>query len=72
MVATTARDRQERRAADGRPLVLVVDDEESYRQALATGLAREGFVVELAADGGEALRRFGASASSTPTWCCST
>ncbi len=45
-------------ARDGRPLVLVVDDEESYRQALASGLAREGFAVELAADGHEALRLF--------------
>jgi two-component system, OmpR family, response regulator RegX3 len=41
-----------------RPLVLVVDDEESYRQALASGLSREGFSVELAADGHEALRLF--------------
>ena len=43
---------------DNRPLVLVVDDEESYRQALASGLAREGFAVEMAADGHEALRVF--------------
>jgi len=43
---------------DHRPLVLVVDDEESYRQALDSGLAREGFAVELAADGHEALRLF--------------
>jgi len=43
---------------DSRPLVLVVDDEESYRQALASGLSREGFAVELAADGHEALRLF--------------
>lgn len=43
---------------DSRPLVLVVDDEESYRQALAAGLAREGFAVELAADGHEALKLF--------------
>jgi two-component system response regulator RegX3 len=43
---------------DSRPLVLVVDDEESYRQALASGLAREGFAIELAADGHEALRLF--------------
>jgi two-component system, OmpR family, response regulator RegX3 len=47
-----------REARDGRPLVLVVDDEESYRQALAAGLAREGFAVELARDGHEALRAF--------------
>jgi two-component system response regulator RegX3 len=41
-----------------RPLVLVVDDEESYRQALASGLNREGFSVESAGDGHEALRLF--------------
>jgi two-component system response regulator RegX3 len=38
--------------------VLVVEDEESYRQALASGLGREGFVVEVAGDGAEALRLF--------------
>lgn len=43
---------------DSRPLVLVVDDEESYRQALAAGLSQEGFAVECAADGHEALRLF--------------
>ena len=43
---------------DNRPLVLVVDDEESYRQALASGLTREGFTVEAAGDGHEALRLF--------------
>jgi two-component system, OmpR family, response regulator RegX3 len=43
---------------DNRPLVLVVDDEESYRQALASGLTREGFAVECAGDGHEALRLF--------------
>jgi len=45
-------------AHDSRPLVLVVDDEESYRQALASGLSREGFAVEVAGDGHEALRLF--------------
>jgi two-component system response regulator RegX3 len=43
---------------DNRPLVLVVDDEESYRQALASGLTREGFAVESAGDGHEGLRMF--------------
>lgn len=43
---------------DSRPLVLVVDDEESYRQALVSGLSREGFTVEVASDGHEALRLF--------------
>ena len=38
--------------------VLVIEDEESYRQALASGLGHEGFVVELAEDGPEGLRRF--------------
>jgi two-component system, OmpR family, response regulator RegX3 len=45
-------------ARDNRPLVLVVDDDESYRQALASGLAREGFAVECAGDGHEAMRLF--------------
>lgn len=43
---------------DRRPVVLVVDDEESYRQALHSGLSHEGFAVEVAADGHEALRLF--------------
>ena len=38
--------------------VLVVEDEESYRQALSSGLRREGFSVEVAADGREALALF--------------
>lgn len=43
------------------PLVLVVDDEESYREALSVALSREGFAVETAADGVEALARFSAT-----------
>ncbi|HET6795224.1 MAG TPA: response regulator transcription factor [Acidimicrobiales bacterium] len=35
--------------------ILVVDDEESYREALSVGLAREGFRVVTAADADEAL-----------------
>jgi two-component system response regulator RegX3 len=42
-----------------RTRVLVIEDEESYRQALSSGLALEGFDVLLAADGPEGLRRFG-------------
>jgi two-component system, OmpR family, response regulator RegX3 len=42
------------------PLVLVVDDEQSYRDALTVALEREGFAVETAADGVEALERFDA------------
>jgi len=38
--------------------VLVVDDEESFVEALQIGLGREGFVVEVARDGAEALARF--------------
>jgi two-component system response regulator RegX3 len=38
--------------------VLVVEDEESYRQALSSGLRREGFAVEVAADGRQALELF--------------
>jgi two-component system response regulator RegX3 len=46
-------------AADSEHIrVLVVEDEESYRQALSSGLSREGFDVEVAADGYEALQRF--------------
>ncbi len=42
------------------PLVLVVDDEQSYRDALRIALEREGFRVEVAADGAEAIARFDA------------
>lgn len=46
-----------------RPLrILVVEDEESYREALQSALTREGFAVELAADGSEGLRLFSADA----------
>jgi len=40
------------------PTILVVDDEQSYRDALSVALEREGFQVELAADGAEAIERF--------------
>jgi two-component system response regulator RegX3 len=39
-------------------LILVVDDEQSYRDALKVALEQEGFVVETAADGAEAIARF--------------
>lgn len=42
-------------------LILVVDDEPSYRDALSVALQREGFAVDTAADGVEALERFNAS-----------
>ncbi|HEX2064441.1 MAG TPA: response regulator transcription factor [Acidimicrobiales bacterium] len=40
------------------PRVLVVEDEESYLDALELGLEREGFHVDVARDGAEALERF--------------
>jgi two-component system, OmpR family, response regulator RegX3 len=42
----------------GSARILVVEDEESYREALAAGLVKEGYRVELAADGSEGLRLF--------------
>jgi two-component system response regulator RegX3 len=42
----------------GATTVLVVEDEESFVEALQLGLGREGFVVEVARDGAEALARF--------------
>lgn len=42
----------------GTPTVLVVEDEESFVDALLVGLKREGFRVEVARDGFEALDRF--------------
>jgi two-component system response regulator RegX3 len=43
------------------PLILVVDDEQSYRDALSVALQREGFLVDTAADGTEAIARFEAT-----------
>src|SRR5688500_14982640 len=39
-------------------MVLVVEDEESFVEALTVGLRREGFLVEVARDGVEALEAF--------------
>lgn len=41
--------------------VLIVEDEESFVEALTIGLQREGFVVDVARDGREALERFEAN-----------
>jgi two-component system response regulator RegX3 len=41
--------------------VLVVEDEESFVEALTSGLRHEGFAVDVARDGEEALRTFDAS-----------
>ncbi len=40
------------------PTVFVVEDEESFVEALVIGLKREGFKVEVARDGAEALANF--------------
>ena len=42
------------------PIVLVVEDEDSFVEALTIGLKREGFRVKVARDGAEALDVFGA------------
>jgi two-component system response regulator RegX3 len=44
--------------SDASTVVLVVEDEESYVEALMLGLSREGFLVRVARDGAEALRQF--------------
>jgi len=41
-----------------RTRVLVVEDEESFLEALRIGLGREGFAIDVARDGAEALERF--------------
>jgi len=41
--------------------VLIVEDEESFLEALRIGLGREGFAIDVARDGVEALARFEAS-----------
>ena len=43
---------------DPQATVLVVEDEESFVDALAVGLKREGFLVRVARDGAEALALF--------------
>ena len=47
-------------ARDPATTVLVVEDEESFVEALTVGLKREGFRVEVARDGVEAMDRFDA------------
>jgi two-component system, OmpR family, response regulator RegX3 len=46
------------RDVGGRVRILVVEDDESYREALHAGLSMEGYDIELAADGTDGLRRF--------------
>ena len=44
--------------AEQQPTVLIVEDEESFVEALVVGLKREGFLVRVARDGQEALDIF--------------
>ena len=46
------------KSSTGLPIVLVVEDEESFIEALQVGLKREGFRVEVARDGMQALEMF--------------
>jgi two-component system, OmpR family, response regulator RegX3 len=46
--------------AETNPTILVVEDEESFVEALVVGLKREGFLVKVARDGSEALDLFDA------------
>jgi two-component system response regulator RegX3 len=48
----------DRHEAEGRVRILIVEDDESYREALHSGLSTEGYDIELAADGIDGLRRF--------------
>jgi two-component system response regulator RegX3 len=43
------------------PTILIVEDEESFVEALVVGLKREGFLVKVARDGVEALEVFDAA-----------
>jgi len=49
-----------KRSSDKRVNILLVEDEESFVDALTVNLEREGFVVTAARDGVEALERFAA------------
>lgn len=42
--------------AEQRPIILVVDDEPSYRESLSVTLGADGFAVRMAANGAEARR----------------
>ncbi|HUI04770.1 MAG TPA: response regulator, partial [Acidimicrobiales bacterium] len=53
-----ARDDEDR--AKERVRILVVEDEESYREALQAGLTKEGYDIELAEDGPGGLASFAA------------
>ena len=57
-VTASARSGAPQRPGDDAVKVLVAEDEESFVDALVVGLAREGFDVTVAKDGGEALSLF--------------
>jgi two-component system, OmpR family, response regulator RegX3 len=48
--------------------ILVVEDEESFRDALSYMLRREGFEVELVDTAARLWSR--RSTGTAPTWCC--
>jgi two-component system response regulator RegX3 len=54
----TPKSKAQRVSKEARPLVLLVEDEESFVDALRVGLAREGFDVVVATDGARALEVF--------------
>ena len=56
--STTPGSRAEAEALVGAARILVVEDEGSYQDALLVGLTREGYQVEVAADGVTAMQRF--------------
>ncbi|MCX6523761.1 MAG: response regulator transcription factor [Actinobacteria bacterium] len=59
MNTTTRANNPTSSAAGSAPItVLLVEDEEAFVDALTVGLGREGFIVEVARDGAEALERF--------------
>jgi len=57
-VSEVALARDGERHAKERIRILVVEDEESYREALQAGLTKEGYDIELAADGPSGLASF--------------
>ena len=52
--------------------ILVVDDERAVRESLRRALELEGYEIELAADGEEALSRLRRTAARSPTRSSST
>ena len=58
-----------RRVIDGCAELLLVEDDEPMREAVASNLAAHGYPIREAATGEAALRR---GTGADPTWCCST